>query len=122
MQFEYAIRRAHHCGRYGAAGANADLYRGFMGTHFRLNEAITKKSPNIIEQAIEYGVRLGCVRMALDIAAKEVISKFRDSNPLESDKIEELRENLDSADNPTKMAQVVTELDQIFLKLGLYPG
>lgn len=122
MQFEYVIRRAHHCGRYGAAGADADLYRGFMGCYFTMNESITNKNPNAIQAAIEYGIRLGKVRMSLDIASKKVIAKIEDTKHTDAERIEEIREKIHSTDEPKKMAEAVTELDQLFLKLGLFPG
>ncbi|MHA4895634.1 hypothetical protein ACXZ1K_12845 [Pedobacter sp. PWIIR3] len=47
MSYEYLIRRAHQCGRYGVAGADADTYRSLVrnaSTYYSEMEAIKNKT------------------------------------------------------------------------------
>ena len=48
LGYEYLIRRAHYCGRYGVHGADADTYRSYEREESRYMSAKAAKLKNKI--------------------------------------------------------------------------
>jgi hypothetical protein len=84
MGYEYLIRKAFKCGRHGAPGANADIFRGYERQLVRYRDSLAaaknqKQSAlnkSIEEIAFDTGVKAGEVAAYMDAALSHVKNKF----------------------------------------------
>ncbi len=108
MLYEIIVRFANgNCGRFGVAGANADIYRSFT-----MSEAIYEQAQagnnNVSDSALKYGIALGEVsaylsdsaerikRIYADVLTEEQLNTLQNSNLAEptSEKIDDIIEQL----------------------------
>ena len=77
MNYEIIIRFANgDCGRYGTAGANADIYRHLSMSYAYYNEAKSAaeagKHNNLPNTTLQYGIALGEVSAFIADAAERI--------------------------------------------------
>ncbi|MFF5382607.1 hypothetical protein [Pedobacter suwonensis] len=129
MSYEYLIRRAHQCGRYGVAGADADTYRSLVrnaSTYYSEMEAIKNKTErkwlkNEQEMLADYmrscGEVKGYIKTAIEKVKKDFDNQLTDEQYNELEKVEVL---LISADLQ-KITEALIRTEKVFLDLKLYP-
>lgn len=129
MNYEYLIRRAHHCGRHGVAGANADIYRRLIGnasTYYSEMDAIKNKGERKwleSEQKMLSAYMLSCgeIKGYINTAIERVKKKY--DNELTDEQYTELEnvEILLSEPNILKITEAIVRSEKVFLDLGLFP-
>lgn len=129
MNYEYLIRRAHQCGRYGVAGANADTYRGFLrnaSMYYSEMEAIKNKKPRHSTQSEEgmlsdYMCTCGEVKAyimtAIDTVKRKYEVKLSDDqyNELENIEVLLIKPNLE------KITESIERAEKVMLGIELFP-
>lgn len=100
ISYEFLIRRAHNCGRYGAAGANADIFRELQRlAHIYLSEkeAIKEKKERLWsksedEMLTEYMFSAGEVsaytKTAIDLLKRKYKEKLSEDQYAELGSVE----------------------------------
>ena len=129
MNYEYLIRRAFQCGRFGVAGANADIFRSLersYGLYTREKELKAAAKPkewnkSIEELALEYGRKSGEVAAFLDSAISKVLHDYE--NRLSPEQKEELNQCLSDLFEPSfdDILHVIERSEKVMLELGIYP-
>ncbi|MDL2243296.1 hypothetical protein LJB84_00420 [Bacteroidales bacterium OttesenSCG-928-J19] len=129
MSYEYLIRRAHQCGRYGVAGADADTYRRLLrnaSIYYSEMEAIRNKTErkwlkSEQEMLADYMLSCGEVKGYINTAIEKVKKGY--DNQLTDEQYNELEEVevlLISADLQ-KITDALIRTEKVFLDLKLYP-
>ena len=127
MDYEYLIRAAHNCGRYGVEGANADIYRTLETKSALLNterENIETGKPRewnekIEEMEFKYGFKCGEVATHVNIAINKVLKEHEDK--LSEGQHEKL-EGLKVLSNNVKIETLDSTIEEawvIFKEIGL---
>jgi len=129
MSYEHLIRRAHQCGRYGVAGANADIYRRLLrnaNIYYSETEAIKNKTERkwlkgeqemLADYMRSCGEIKGYINTAMEKVKKEYEDTLTDDQYNELEKIELLLFNA----NLEKITEAVTRTEKVFLDLNLFP-
>jgi hypothetical protein len=129
MSYEYLIRRAHQCGRYGVAGADADTYRRLIrnaGTYYCETEAIKNKTQRrtlkseqdmLADYMLSCGEVNGYIKTAIDKVKKDYGSKLTDEQYNELEEVEVLL----ISPNLSKITEALIRTEKIFLELQLFP-
>ena len=129
LHYEYLIRRAHQCGRYGVKGANADVFRGLERAEvlYRTEKENQEKGKSkqwnktLEELAFDYGKKSGEVSAYINTAIKKVLNDYE--NKLTDEQKEELEnceiELIDS--NISKIENVIEKAQEIMIKIELFP-
>lgn len=125
LSYEYLLRRAHKCGRHGAAGVNADVYRRFEKSLAEYKEVKTGK-PRITNKSLEeaFGDYMLCcgqvsayILTAIDKVRrdyKDLLSKKQDSE------LEEVESFLFKPDIEM-IEKSIENAQEIMIEIGLYP-
>lgn len=129
MSYEYLIRSAHQCGRYGVAGANADIYRGLIGNaskYYSEMEAIKNKTErkwlkNEKEMLADYmrscGEVKGYIKTAIEKVRKEYDTILTDEQYNELEDVEVLLIKADLG----KITEAIVRVQKVFIDLKLCP-
>ena len=129
MSYEYLIRRAHQCGRYGVAGADADTYRRFLrnaSTYYSEMEAIKNKTERkwlkseqdmLADYMRSCGEVKGYISTAIEKVKKDYDNELTDE---QYNELEEIGVLLISADIQ-KITEALVRTEKVFLDLKLYP-
>lgn len=130
LEYEYLIRRAHHCGRYSVEGANADEYRALersSGLYTTTLNEIENNLPrtwnaDIKDLAFNYGKNAGEVSTFIRIAIGKVQSDLE--NQLTQEQQDELENCKADLNEPTidQIDGVIERAQEIMIEHGLYPG
>lgn len=129
MSYEYLIRRAHQCGRYGVSGANADIYRRLQfnaSIYYSEMEAIKNRTErkwlkNEQEMLSDYMRSCGEVKGYINTAIEKVKKDFFHQLTNEQyNELEEVEILLISAEIQ-KITEALKRTEKIFLDLKLYP-
>ncbi len=129
MNYEYLIRRAHKCGRFGVEGANADTFRHLSMAEIRYRtekENIAKGKSRetnaaLDELAFDYGSRAGKVAAYIGIAIEKVLKDHNAAlSESQKEELENCKVELISPSIKT-LYKVIAEADAIMLNIGLYP-
>ncbi|MFA6201076.1 MAG: hypothetical protein WC679_11790 [Bacteroidales bacterium] len=129
LNYEYLIRCAHQCGRYGVEGANADTYRRLQRNaqmYIGEKEAIKKKTERFSKQPLEdllirYMVSVGevsaYIKTAIDVVKKNYDTKLTDEQYNELEKIAVLLIEPDIK----KIDEAIERAEKVMLEIELYP-
>lgn len=129
MSYEYLIRRAHQCGRYGVAGADADTYRRLLrnaSMYYSEMEAIKNKTErkwlkDQQEMLADYmrssGEVKGYINTAIDKVKKEYYNELTDEQYNELEEVEVLLITVDLQ----KITEAIIRAERVFLDLKLFP-
>ncbi len=109
LHYEYLIRAAFKCGRYGVAGADADIYR-------RL-ERVSWREPSGGVDPFKLGVRVGGVAAHIENALESVKKKYRHNEEF----IEKIEECICLLCDPTKekIDECIDKTWEAFRSIGL---
>ena len=109
LDYEYLIRAVFKCGRYGVAGADADIY-------CRLERA-TWGEPSRVVDPFKLGVRVGEVAAHIENALESVKEKY----PHDEGFIEKIEECICLLVNPTKekIDECIDKAWEVFRSIGL---
>ncbi len=125
MSYEYIIRRANKCGRYGVAGANADIYRGFERAYAEFQEVksgqprFTTKS---LEQTISnYMCRCGEISGYILTAVDKVRRDYQEKITKKQDRELQNIEVLLISPDIEKIKNSIKKAENIMIEIGLYP-
>ena len=120
MRYEYLIRRAFNCGRFGVSGANADVFRGLERdfVHFRDNKGIN--SPE--ERMQKYAFSCGEVATYIKFAVEKFAKKF--DNELTEEQKQEVEDIVSLLYDATinEIEQAIDRGEALMLEKGVYPG
>ncbi len=130
MGYEYLIRKAYNCGRFGGPGANADVFRGYETAQVRYREnmnALKNNKPKTWKKPIEElafiaGQEAGEVATYINVALEHVQKRFEDQLSSKQEEIfEELRMLLT---DPTEknIGDVLEKGHELFQELNLQIG
>jgi len=129
LNYEYLIRRAHQCGRFGVEGANADIFRHFSMAEISYRtekENIKNGKPRATNKDIEellfdYASRAGKVAAYIGTAIEKVLkdydSKLSDE---QKEELENCKVDLITPDFET-IEKVINKANDIMQKIDLYP-
>lgn len=125
MSYEYLIRRAHQCGRYGVEGANADIYRSYERAALAYEDASagrpTFSTRSKEELAFKAGEETGAIITYLRTALEKLQTDFEDRFN------EEQREGLESCEmallssKREDIERVIDKATEISVAAGIYP-
>lgn len=109
LYYEYLIRAVFKCGRYGVAGADADIYRSLEGA--------TWGEPSRVVDPFKLGVRVGEVAAHIENALESVKEKY----PHDEEFIEKIEECICLLVNPTKekIDECIDKAWEAFRSIGL---
>lgn len=129
ISYEYLLRRAYQCGRYGASGADADVYRAFLRKaeiYFNDKCAIDSLTPrrwNITEEELfaDYMVAAGQISSYIRMAIKHAKRMYEDQ--ITASQFEQLEVIEISLRHPDLdiLNSSITNLNVIFEEIGLFP-
>ncbi|MGZ3919291.1 MAG: hypothetical protein ACXVNM_06320 [Bacteroidia bacterium] len=130
MEYEYLIRRAHQCGRYGVGGADADDFRSLERKAAKYLEEREKSkakgneikySDKEIEALKEYMVSAGEISAYIKSATIHVRKKYEDKlSDEQSNELEEIEASLIDLDME-KIVKAIGKADAIMIAIGLMP-
>jgi hypothetical protein len=120
LNYEYLIRRAFQCGRYGVPGANADIYRA-LEMSFVLN-----RDNNDIDQSekllFDYAFNCGEVATYIITAIEKFANDFEEN--LTAVQIEEVEDLISLLNNSRieQIEQVIVRAQELMIAYGRYPA
>lgn len=130
MSYEFLIRRAYKCGRFGVKGANADIFRTLETDSYRYNTALKEIKENLPRSwgenlddlAFKYKINSRKVAYHIIDAIKKVQGDL--SSSLTEEETEELENCINELHDPTieKIDQVIQKAEKIMISHGLFPG
>lgn len=120
LNYEYLIRRAFQCGRYGVPGANADVFRALEMSY------VLNRDNNDINQSeiLLFNYAFGCGEVATYIIT--AIDKF--ANDFEENLTAEQKEEVDdliSHLNNSRIEQIehaIQRAQELMITYGRYPA
>lgn len=120
MNYEYLIRRAYQCGRYGVPGADADVYRALERRYIqnRDNTIPAQTSELLHKYAFACGEVATYMKMAIENFSEGYQQRFTDEQKEEIEDIETLlyygiMESIEEA---------LERAEALMLEYGIYPG
>jgi hypothetical protein len=125
MSYEYLIRRAHKCGRYGVAGANADVYRHFERAFAEYKDVKSGKPKftmkNLEESFGDYMLCCGEVSAYILTAVDKIRRDYKNQLTKKQDsKFEEVEILLIKPDI-NKIEKSIEKAQNAMIEIGLYP-
>lgn len=120
MNYEYLIRRVNNCGRYGAPGANADIYRKLELSKANITSPYWNKTQE--DKEYEYRSAFATVRAFTLTAIRKGISEVSHQlNAEEKQELDQIRAILVSHDFYDKevLDSSIKTADLIFKRHGL---
>ncbi|HIB36344.1 hypothetical protein [Mesonia sp.] len=130
LEYEYLIRRAHNCGRYGVEGANADEYRALERSSALYATALNEIENNlprtrrtdIKDLAFNYGKNAGEISTYIRIAIEKVQSDLE--GQLNEEEQEELENCKADLNEPTivQIDGVIERAQAIMIDHKLFPA
>jgi hypothetical protein len=122
MEYEYLIRRVYHCGRHGAKGADADIYRRLERAQAHLTSTHWNKTQE--EKEHDYNTAFAEVRMfvkeAIREGIKQVQHRLTDKEAALLAAIQQEANKLGFYDKK-RLDEIIEIVDEIFRKYGLEP-
>lgn len=129
MDYEYLLRRAHQCSRYGVAGANADDFRNLMRKASDFQIALQKLEQenkqlfpeSLVKIQVAYAVKSGIISGYLKTAIQKVMKDFDEQ--LSDEQYEEFEGLNTMLSEPTLQVlnEVVARSQKVMIELGLFP-
>lgn len=125
MSYEYLIRRANKCGRYGVAGANADIYRRFENAYAQYKEVKSGKpkftTKSLEETTSEYMMKCGEVSAYILTAVDKVRRDYREKITKKQDSELEKIEIMLISPDIEKIQKSIKKAQDTMIEMGLYP-
>lgn len=121
LNYEYLIRRAFQCGRYGVPGANADVFRALERSFVlnRDNNNVNQKSEELL---FDYAFACGEVATYIITAIEKFAKDFEEN--LTTEQNEEV-EDLISLLNNSRIEQIELAIERaqaLMIAHGRYPA
>ena len=130
MMYEYLVRRAYRCGRYGVAGADADLYRSYERKEilYRIDKrAIKDDQPRTSNEpfdeiANEAGFATGVVVAHIESSIQKVLKEYEES--ISGEQRNGLNECLNYLLEPSteNIEGAIEKATEIMVELEIFPG
>lgn len=121
MNFEYLIRGAFQCGRYGMPGANADIYRSFEHACYNYDRRDQLKSEKKEEAIFEYARYIGIITTHIEHAIDNILKEYKDTISNAEETILKGTDNLFIEPNRDKIEKYFKAIEPILIKLRVYP-
>lgn len=130
MSYEYLIRRAHNCGRYGVEGANADIFRTLereCSLHATALNEIENNLPRTWGEDVKV-LESNSRNSTAEVAYHIVNAIWKAQDRLDSRLTDEEQRVFEDCkielNTPTleKINEVIKKAEEIMMKHGLYPG
>ncbi|MGB1315462.1 MAG: hypothetical protein ACPG4Y_05545 [Chitinophagales bacterium] len=127
MGYEYLIRRAHQCGRYGVSGANADEYRRLIrkaNMYISEKALVENNQPRQWGEPLEkmladYMVSLGQIIAYIKTATSKVQNDhYNDLTTVQREELEEVEMLMHEA-NIESITEAIDRANAVFKELGL---
>lgn len=129
MTYEYLIRRAYQCGRYGVSGADADIYRAYERKEIiyrKDKEAIENGTPRIRTGSIddlahEAGIASGEIATHLESAIEKVLKDY--DNQFNQNQKDILQDCIDKLLSPTKdnIEDAIQRATDVMVEMKIFP-
>ncbi len=118
LTYEYLIRRAHQCARYGAAGADADTFRNFE----KLSSSVAASGSDGSKKYNEYMFSAGKVCAYLKTAITFVLNTYESklSNDQKTE-LEDVELLLSYPPTEAKIFEAIGRAEAVMLAIGLFP-
>ena len=120
MDYEYLLRRIYQCGRHGAKGADADIYRKLERAEVNLTNVHWNKTQEVKEH--DYYTAFAEVRMHVRNALREGVRQVEYRLSDEEIKLfEKIREEVNKLGfyNKKRLDEIIDQADDVFRKYGL---
>lgn len=120
MSYEYLLRRVYHCGRHGAKGADADVYRKLERAETHLTNPNWNKTKE--EKEYDYRVAFAGVKSYIGNALKEGFKQVQyKATEEEVGKLENIKTELNDIGfyDKKRLDEIISEADKIFKEHGL---
>jgi len=120
MSYEYLLRPVYHCGRHGAKGADADVYRKLERAEIHLTNPNWNKTKE--EKEYDYRVAFAGVKSYVGNALKEGFKQVQyKATEEEVGKLENIKTELNDIGfyDKKRLDEIIKEADKIFKEHGL---
>lgn len=120
MSYEYLLRRVYHCGRHGAKGADADVYRKLGHAEMHLTNPNWNKTKE--EREYDYRAAFAGVKTYVSNAIREGFKQVQyKATQEEIEKLEGIKTELNDIDfyDKKRLDEIISEADKIFRDSGL---
>jgi hypothetical protein len=120
LRYEYLIRSAFRCGRYGVPGANADTFRALERSFVihRDNQISATKDTLLFNYAFDCGEVATYIITAIE---KFAIDFDQQLNVVQNQEIEDIRMLLDNSDI-IKIEEAIERSEALMVAFGRYPS
>jgi len=119
LNYEYLIRRAFQCGRYGVPGANADTYRALERSYVLSRDNNTPALHD--ELLIKYAFDCGEVSTYINVAVEKFSKDFEEQlTEEENQEIEDIISLLHEA-TMVEIDQAIERAEVLMIARGRYP-
>lgn len=120
MSYEYLLRRVYHCGRHGAKGADADVYRKLEHAEMHLTNPNRNKTKE--EKEYDYRTAFAGVKTYVSNAIREGAKQVQyKATQEEAGKLEGMQTELNDFAfyDKKRLDEIIREADKIFGEHGL---
>jgi hypothetical protein len=120
LRYEYLIRSAFQCGRYGVPGANADTFRALESSfvYYRDNIIPATKDTLLFNYAFDCGEVSTYIVTAIEKFSIDFDSQL---NAVQNQEIEDIIMLLDNS-NITKIEEAIERSEALMVAFGRYPS
>ena len=120
MSYEYLLRGVYHCDRYGAKGADADVYRKLEYAEMHLANPNWNKTE--AEKEYDYRTIFAGVKTYVQNALREGFKQVQyKATKDEIEKLEDLKTEVNDINfyDKKRLDEIIKEADNIFKEHGL---
>ena len=120
LRYEYLIRSAFQCGRYGVPGANADTFRALESSfvYYRDNKIPATKDTLLFNYAFDCGEVSTYIVTAIEKFSQDFDPQL---NAVQNQEIEDIIMLLDNSDI-TKIEEAIERSEALMVAFGRYPS
>jgi hypothetical protein len=120
LRFEYLMRRAFQCGRYGVPGANADIFRALESNFVRFRDNTNADSHD--ECLRKYASYCGSVSTYIETAIEKFAKDYdKKLTAKQNQEVEDLLTLLYDDATIETIEQVIDRTEDLMLQHGVYP-
>lgn len=119
LKYEYLIRRAFQCGRYGVPGANADTFRALERSYVLYRDNNTPARHD--ELLIKYAFDCGEVATYINVAIEKFSKDFEEQ--LTAEENQEIEDIISILNESTivEIKQAIERAEFLMIARGRYP-
>lgn len=119
LSYEYLIRRAFQCGRYGVPGANADTYRALERSYVDSRDNVDPNRNN--ELLVKYAFYCGEVSTYINVAVEKFAKDFETQfTPAQNQEIEDIISLLHQA-TILEIEDAIERAEVLMVEYGRHP-